>query len=536
MERLLIVDDEIGIVNTLYGVFSERFDFEIHRAASGKEAIDIVNRFSFDFAVIDICMPQVSGFDVLEYLKQMWPQCSVLMLTAFERFDYAYRVAKYDDVHFLLKHESYTTICDTIDNERKRLQEKRAQERKAEEISANMEHIKESVKEYILRRTIKFGMQLPNSEERLSLNIDLNDESVLLIGCTLNGSGDLNAEDQKLIRNLQMTACSHLSVFGLHFYSFVSDNVMVFLAQTDHSFVSYRELSLQIHSAFENLLEEVTHIYHLAMNIVCSDRFLPWGELHMEYKMICASLAKHEPGSGVLRLGMPGFQEQDVKCFAQKFPGVEDMNILWGFILQRDALSFLLYLRNGFKSWVENPLPMNENINISVNAVAFLMLNALELFIQYCDDKSFIHKLSVAYNYRDTAQWVTELLDASRKLFDLIEAESKNNQSWLIQKVDRYIAEHYQEDISLTTIAEMFHYNPSYLSRVYKSSTGNNLVYAIRDIRIAAAKEMLKFSSKRIPDISQEVGFVSAKYFSQVFKRVMGCSPNEYREANRKNR
>lgn len=536
MERLLIVDDEIGIVNTLYGVFSERFDFEIHRATSGKEAIDMINHFSFDFAVIDICMPQVSGFDVLDYLKQMWPQCSVLMLTAFERFDYAYRAAKYDDVHFLLKHESYTTICDSIDSERKRMQEKREQERTAEEIAANMAHIKESVKEYVLCRTIKYGMQFPSLEERQALNIDISDESILLLGCTLNGSSELNAEDQKLIRNLQMTSCSHLSVFGLHFYSFVSENVMIFLAQPDHSPVSHSELSLQIHFAFEKLLDEALHVYHLAMNIVCSDRFLPWGELHMEYKMICASLAKHEPTSGMLRLGMPGFQEQDIKYFAQKFPRVEDINILWGFILQRDCASFLEYLKNGFNDWVENPLPINENISISVNAVVYLLLNAIELFIPHCEQNSFIHQLMVVQSYGDTARWVAELLNTSQMLFDLIEAETKSKQSWLIQKVDLYIAEHYREDISLTAIAEMFHYNPSYLSRVYKFNTGNNLVNVIRDIRIAAAKQMLKSSTKRIPDISQEVGFVSTKYFSQVFKRVMGCSPNEYRESNRENK
>ena len=112
MLRMLIVDDEEHIVNALYGVLAERFDdIEIQRAYSSVTALKMITKMRFDLIISDISMPQMSGLELLDEIRRLWPRCYVLLLTAYDRFDYAYQAIKYERVDYLLKIESYDEIC-----------------------------------------------------------------------------------------------------------------------------------------------------------------------------------------------------------------------------------------------------------------------------------------------------------------------------------------------------------------------------------------------------------------------------------------
>jgi DNA-binding NtrC family response regulator len=78
--RLLLVDDEQGFVNVLAKRIGKRH-FQVRKAYSGFEAIQILREEKFDVAVLDLKMEDMDGIEVLKIFKKMAPNLQVIMLT-----------------------------------------------------------------------------------------------------------------------------------------------------------------------------------------------------------------------------------------------------------------------------------------------------------------------------------------------------------------------------------------------------------------------------------------------------------------------
>ncbi len=103
------------------------------------------------------------------------------------------------------------------------------------------------------------------------------------------------------------------------------------------------------------------------------------------------------------------------------------------------------------------------------------------------------------------------------------------SQSPIVMLMKKYIDSHLADDLSLQNLADVFHFNPSYLSRLYKTVTGTNLSDYVFNMRIEESKRMLADSNIRIKDIAERVGYDSSKSFARLFKRSQGVTPQEYR-------
>ena len=77
-------------------------------------------------------------------------------------------------------------------------------------------------------------------------------------------------------------------------------------------------------------------------------------------------------------------------------------------------------------------------------------------------------------------------------------------------------------------MAEAVYVNRSYLSRIYKQKTGENLFNAINRRKIEEAKRQMAEGNRKIGEIAERVGVEDIAYFSKMFKRYTGCSPREY--------
>ena len=69
----------------------------------------------------------------------------------------------------------------------------------------------------------------------------------------------------------------------------------------------------------------------------------------------------------------------------------------------------------------------------------------------------------------------------------------------------------------------------SYFSHLFKKETGISFVDYVNTQRVCRAEELLRTSDKRISEIAQEVGVENSNYFSVMFRKMRGISPQEYR-------
>ncbi len=98
----------------------------------------------------------------------------------------------------------------------------------------------------------------------------------------------------------------------------------------------------------------------------------------------------------------------------------------------------------------------------------------------------------------------------------------------LIAKIKRYIEQNYK-DVTLERTARYIHLNQHYLSKYFKQKTGENFSDYVIRVKMEKAKELLADPNSKTYEISEMVGYTSAKNFTRSFRKYTGKSPREYR-------
>lgn len=103
--------------------------------------------------------------------------------------------------------------------------------------------------------------------------------------------------------------------------------------------------------------------------------------------------------------------------------------------------------------------------------------------------------------------------------------------SILYQKVISYVAENFNQDISLKNIAYTFGYNKKYLSGALHSLTGMHFTDIVAMYRVEYAKELLtKNPEFSVTEISEKCGFTAINTFNRRFKKLTSVTPTQYRK------
>ncbi|MFO7884622.1 MAG: sigma-54 dependent transcriptional regulator [Desulfobacteraceae bacterium] len=100
--KIMIVDDEFVVRESLYHWFS-REGYEAETASDGNEALKKLEKNNFDVLFVDMKMPGMDGFEVLEQVKQIYPDTAVVIMTAYGSIDSAVKAMKTGALDYLLK-------------------------------------------------------------------------------------------------------------------------------------------------------------------------------------------------------------------------------------------------------------------------------------------------------------------------------------------------------------------------------------------------------------------------------------------------
>lgn len=177
----------------------------------------------------------------------------------------------------------------------------------------------------------------------------------------------------------------------------------------------------------------------------------------------------------------------------------------------------------GVYDYLLKPLQYEKSFSVIVNCIEKIRLKQLTPQ----SSAQLIEKNLNPSTYQVTGLALEETHD-SVHLNDTNQANLDGLQ--LFTKIESYIKQHMDQELTLNMVAEHFFYNPSYLSRLFKTKLNKNYMTFVSEIRINYALQCLKVSQYSITDVSILCGYKSYKHFVKVFKSVTQMTPTEYRK------
>jgi transcriptional regulator GlxA family with amidase domain len=123
------------------------------------------------------------------------------------------------------------------------------------------------------------------------------------------------------------------------------------------------------------------------------------------------------------------------------------------------------------------------------------------------------------------------VLDIDRKSqspFSIFKGQKIHEDEEII-KVQEYIENNYAEKISVDALCEKFSIGRRTFERRFKKATGNSVVEYIQRVKMEAAKKQLETGRRTVNEVMFEVGYNDTKAFRELFKKITGLSPVEYR-------
>ncbi len=132
-------------------------------------------------------------------------------------------------------------------------------------------------------------------------------------------------------------------------------------------------------------------------------------------------------------------------------------------------------------------------------------------------------------NYRSTEELCYAMTEILTAFIECMFPPARENNR-LIRDAMNYISSHFAEPLTLQDVANHLHLNPSYFSRVFKQSFGSSFKEYLTQVRIEEAKRLLKNTEYSLLDIAVATGFDNQSYFTNVFKKVTGLTPGQYRK------
>lgn len=138
-------------------------------------------------------------------------------------------------------------------------------------------------------------------------------------------------------------------------------------------------------------------------------------------------------------------------------------------------------------------------------------------------------------SYRDLNDIYTLASKAAYTFTEKV-AEIKNKALFTktVQSCCDYINTHLHQEIYVPYLAEIVDLSPRSLAQHFKTEVGLSIVDYINQQRVNEAKSLLKYTKYTLNEISNFLLFASQSYFSMVFKRVVGMTPQAYREQRKK--
>ena len=169
-------------------------------------------------------------------------------------------------------------------------------------------------------------------------------------------------------------------------------------------------------------------------------------------------------------------------------------------------------------------------LNKARNGLCFPMpaiLKVYNLISELSTEKGFYAVIKFMTLLYELSLFMDDAKELSSSSFAQIEVQSDSRR---ILRVQKYIAEHYQDEIHLSQLANMVGMANVSFSRFFKLRTGKSLSDYIIDVRLGYAARLLVDSTMSISEVCYSCGFNNLSNFNRLFKKKRKCTPKEFRD------
>ncbi len=549
---LLIVDDEQDIADSLYMHCKqiEVMELDVYKAYSANEALEWLNRTKIDVVLSDIRMPGMSGLQLLDIIKVKWPKCKVIFLTGYNEFDYIYAATKNDGVKYLLKSEGYEVIVNEVQKAFKEFEF-------AIEMNELIHNAKNQMlqalpllqKEFLLDLLNGVPYSLEEIAQQLgNLEIQLDASTPLLL---LAGSIDEFKANKVSFERTQTYFKIKLIVEEL-----LHTQVRTYLILYDHSTLLWiiqpngdgmtsgtddnrADIQVFVNGMLDNIQAACKDVVDISLSFVIDNRLISW-EVISERFFHLKQLLNFRIGTGLDGfLVDSGLMLNEIEIFDQEgrdaqklYFQLKKIKELGGLLESGKQNQLLIGLSdavNGFNDIESKDHHPSLELFYSISILFLSYINRWNL-MEKIALKININKLTRADEHSSWKEAGSYFLQLANVIFDIQRKEEDKRSDIAVSHIKKYINDHLGEDLTLVLLAEQVHFNPSYLSRLFKQVTGNNIFNFIKEARLAKSKELLINSNLKINEIAAAVGYISAPYFTRSFRMATNMSPQEYRD------
>ncbi|QJD86796.1 response regulator [Cohnella herbarum] len=544
MYRLLLIDNEPFIVDGLYDLFLELDSLElvVLKAYSASEALTLLSAHKIDIVIADIRMPGMSGLELQQLIRKQWPFCKTIFLTGYNDFSYVQTAMRHGGLDYVLKTEGDERILEAFHSAIAALQEEWEKEHLMGEARKELHLAKPLLqKEYLLsllngERLHNEGIQLRFAELGISLNTAV--PALIVVGRVDEWPGDYSLADRELLTfAIHNIAQEYFSNCPFAAISYDRTKFIWLIQPQDADEVNGSAFVQRVHETLDSVQTASRGVLNIPVSFVTHSSLGSWSELPSVFNRLIRLLGR---GLGLgresLLIDIPTAEKTSGPATKGACSIGDNANIasqrrtiplLESYLEGGDAREFASLCSGMLQSAVHDPLHYTE-MYYSIATMILSYLNRLEATQDLLERQDFdgLMRIDDHPDWEAAAHYfesVVALLFAKRH----DEREEKSHS--IVTRLNLYIKEHLHEDLSLTKLSEVANLSASYLSRLYKQTTGHGLAEYIAEKRIDKANSLLTETVLKIHEIAREVG-LEHNYFIKMFKKYTHMTPQEYRE------
>ena len=527
MLKVLLVDDELLIRNRLRTLINgDNRQFVIcGEASDGLQALKLIRERNPDIVIFDIEMSGMNGVKLAQHISEQHAEIQMIGLSNYDTYDYVRSVLQYGAVDYLLKHrfdaETLGTVLDTckqkiFDSKQKAVGRN---EMKDEQMLPSL--AKNSLVELLIG-TVSEPAQLERFENQLTGSpIYMQLRNFVLVVLQVSHFelviDRLSERDTaSFIQSITDLCQQIVGDFRKGLVTYLEDGNFVVLFSLAHMrsqvFINQTitECTNQIEISLDKLINIRVrkHVSPLFQNVMKARDY---------YIEACLKLSSSHSGDQIHVEEMKGaYKTLSIRQEKHLLHAVEigddaQINKIMDEIFECDEIAFASHE-------IFRPL-MNELFFIAKK----ICKNA-EQSTDWMDAEVAKIQKSEMKTVKQIKDWIKQLYVG---LTENLYGQMNERQSVYVKKAIQHIQEHYTEDISLESTANLLYITSSYLSRLFKYEMKMTFTEYLNQVRIEESKRLIG-NKMKIKDIYKKVGFNNYSYYIRVFKDLVGETPLKY--------